>query len=330
MVVGVTGTPSAPPPDAPAPVAVAGAGSIGVAFAIVFARAGHTVRVWDPFPASLERARGELADRLERLAAHGLAGDPAATGARVAFTDDLAEAVAEAALVQECAPERADVKRDLILRAARSAPQRAVFASSSSAIRPGLLAEGLPGTVRERVLVGHPGNPPYLIPVIEVVPSPATAGWAAERARALYAGAGLRPVTVRHEPEGFVFNRLQGAVLREAYCLLRDGVATADEIDEVVRSGLGRRWSLIGPFETADLNSRGGLAAHARTMGPAYARMGAERGQDDPWTEDLVSDAVAQRRALLPLERWEERVRWRDERLMRLTPLWEEGRDGAS
>ncbi|MEU9241627.1 3-hydroxyacyl-CoA dehydrogenase family protein [Streptomyces sp. NPDC048385] len=112
--------------------------------------------------------------------------------------------------------------------------------------------------------------------------------------------------------------------MREAYCLLRDGIATVDEIDEVVRSGLGRRWSLIGPFETVDLNTRGGLASHAEKMGPAYARMGAERGQDDPWTPDLVSAAVQQRRTLLPLDRWEERVRWRDEQLMRLTPLWED------
>ncbi|WP_338486224.1 3-hydroxyacyl-CoA dehydrogenase [Streptomyces sp. SCSIO 75703] len=318
-------TTSAPGPREP--VAVAGAGSIGVAFAIVFARAGHPVRVWDPFPSALERARGELAHRLGRLSAHGLVGDPDAAGARVTFTRDVADAVSGATLVQECAPERADVKRDLIRDAARSAPDRAVFASSSSAIPPGLLAAGLSEDLRERVLVGHPGNPPYLIPVIEVVPSPATATWAAEHARALYTGAGLRPVTVRHEPEGFVFNRLQGAVLREAYCLLRDGVATVEEIDEVVRSGLGRRWSLIGPFETADLNSRGGLESHAEKMGPAYARMGAERGQDDPWTPDLVSAAVRQRRALLPLDRWEARVRWRDEQLMRLTPLWEDARD---
>ncbi|WP_229887817.1 3-hydroxyacyl-CoA dehydrogenase [Streptomyces olivaceoviridis] len=320
--------PAVPPAPGPRePLAVAGAGSIGVAFALVLARAGHPVQVWDPFPDALARAHEELSDRLGRLSVHGLVEDPVAVRERVAFTHDLAEAVAGVALVQECAPERLDVKQEVIRRAAHSAPDRAVFASSSSAIRPSLLAAGLPDGLRERILVGHPGNPPYLLPVIEVVPSPGTAAWAVERARTLYTGAGLRPVTVRHEPEGFVFNRLQGAVLREAYCLVRDGVATVDEIDEVVRSGLGRRWSLIGPFETVDLNTRGGLASHAETMGPAYARMGAERGQHDPWTPDLVSSAVRQRRGLLPLDRWQERVRWRDEQLMRLTPLWEDIRD---
>ncbi|MFI9629878.1 3-hydroxyacyl-CoA dehydrogenase [Streptomyces sp. NPDC052042] len=324
----MTSSPATPTPTRGPiePIAVAGAGSIGVAFAIVFARAGHAVRVWDPFPDALERAHGELFDRLEQLSAHGLVENPSTVGARVTFVRDMAEAVAGVTLVQECAPEQVGIKQELIRRAARSAPDQAVFASSSSAIRPSLIAADLPEELRDRILVGHPGNPPYLIPVIEVVPSPSTATWAAERACALYTGAGLRPITVNHEPEGFVFNRLQGAVLREAYCLVRDGVATVDEIDEVVRSGLGRRWSLIGPFETADLNSRGGLESHAEKMGPAYARMGAERGQNDPWTPDLVSSAVRQRRALLPLDRWEERVRWRDEQLMRLTPLWEDMR----
>jgi L-gulonate 3-dehydrogenase len=86
----------------------------------------------------------------------------------------------------------------------------------------------------------------------------------------------------------------------------------------VVRDGLGLRWSVIGPFETADLNTRGGIAAHAEKLGPAYARMGAERGQHDPWTPDLVAKVTAERRALLPLEKWEERVAWRDRKLMAL------------
>ena len=124
---------------------------------------------------------------------------------------------------------------------------------------------------------------------------------------------------VRGELEGFVFNRLQGAVLREAYCLVRDGVVSVDELDRVVRDGLGRRWSVVGPFETADLNVRGGIGEHAARMGAAYARMGAERGQDDALDATSSSrGSTAERRALLPLEQWSERVAWRDRALMRL------------
>jgi L-gulonate 3-dehydrogenase len=164
----------------------------------------------------------------------------------------------------------------------------------------------------------HPANPPYLIPVVELVPAdftePATVG----RARSLMLSAGLKPVLVRKEIEGFVFNRLQGAVLREAYCLVRDDVASVEDIDTIMREGLGLRWSFMGPFETAELNTQGGIEAHAERMGPAYRRMGAERGQDDPWTAELVAKVAGERRALLPLEEWPARVLWRDEMLMRL------------
>ncbi|WP_368497122.1 3-hydroxyacyl-CoA dehydrogenase [Herbiconiux sp. A18JL235] len=325
-----------PPAPGPAPaatdvrgtrertVAIAGAGSIGVAFAVLFAGAGFAVRVWDAFPEAFERARGELAERLELLAAHGLLGDESShtIAGRVSFEADLGTAVADVELVQECAPERLELKRELFAAVAEAAPASAVLASSSSAIVPSSIAGDDPA-LAERVIVAHPGNPPYLLSVIELVPTPATDPELLERAADLYRAAGLRPVFVRKEVEGFLFNRLQGAVLREAYALVRDGVATVDDIDEVVRSGLGRRWSFIGPFETVDLNTRGGLESHAEKMGPAYERMGAERGQHDPWTPDLVASAVAQRRATLPLESWPDRVRWRDEQLMRLKPLWD-------
>lgn len=295
-------------------VAVLGAGSIGVSFAILFACGGVDVAVFDPFEDALPRAAADLRERLKQL---DLA-DPAAIEARVRLTTDLEDALAGATFVQECAPERVDLKQDLLVQAAVGTPAEVPLASSSSAIVPSRLAEGLDVSVAARILVGHPGNPPYLLPVIEVVPSAVTAEAIIGRATEIYRSAGLRPVLVRREVEGFLFNRLQGALLREAYCLVRDGVATVDDIDEVVRSGLGLRWSFIGPFETADLNTRGGIESHAAKMGPAYARMGAERGQRDPWTPDLIAEVTAQRRALLDLEDWDERVRWRDRQLIRM------------
>ncbi|WP_336631869.1 MULTISPECIES: 3-hydroxyacyl-CoA dehydrogenase [unclassified Microbacterium] len=300
----------------PRTVAVAGAGSIGVAFAVLFARAGFDVRVWDPVPGAAARATVELIDRLALLDENELLAEaPDTVRARVTFHEILLDALAGAELAQECVPERLDLKREVFQQLGAYSEAGCVLASSSSAIVASEFATATPA--RDRVLIAHPGNPPYLIPVIELVPSPLTSAETVDRAREIYTAAGLRPVLVHAEIEGFVFNRLQGALLREAYCLVRDGVATVDDIDEVVRSGLGRRWTFMGPFETADLNTRGGIASHAEKMGPAYARMGASRGQDDPWTPDLVADVTAQRRAVLPLEAWEERVRWRDQELMR-------------
>ena len=155
-----------------------------------------------------------------------------------------------------------------------------------------------------------------MLPVAEVVPSPETDGAVADRAMTFLRKAGMKPVLVRAEVEGFVYNRLQGAVLREAYCLVRDGVVDPDDIDMVMRDGLGLRWSVIGPFETVDLNTRGGIAAHAERLGPAYERMGAERGQHDPWTPDMVAQVTGARREKLPMEQWHERRGWRDRMLM--------------
>ena len=297
-------------------VAVAGAGSIGVAFSVLFARAGFQVRLWDALPGACDRALAEVVVRLELLNEYGLLDEsPQTVAARITTFDILVEALKGAELVQECVPEKLEIKREVFQQLGAYSEPTAVLASSSSAIAASEFATATPA--RDRVLIGHPGNPPYLIPVIEVVPSPLTSSEAVERAEEIYRAAGLKPVRVLKELEGFIFNRLQGAVLREAYCLVRDGVATVDDIDEVMRSGLGRRWTFIGPFETSDLNTRGGLESHAEKMGPAYERMGAERGQHDPWTPEMVADVVAQRRGILPLEDWDDRVRWRDEQLMK-------------
>lgn len=298
-------------------VAVIGAGSIGIAFAIVFARAGWQVNVQDPDPERQALVLPEISTRVAALQEYELLDeDPAKIIQRVRVVGNLQDAVQGVALVQECAPENVELKRELFARLDALAPAGAILASVSSALPISSFASMLPG--RARCLITHPGNPPYLIPVIELVPAPFTDEQVVQQADAIYTSAGLVPVRVAKEVEGFIFNRLQGAVLREAYCLVRDGVASVDDIDSVMRNGLGPRWSVIGPFETVDLNTRGGIGSHAQKMGPAYERMGAERGQHDPWTPELVAQVEAQRRRTLPLSDWGARVEWRDRALMRL------------
>jgi 3-hydroxyacyl-CoA dehydrogenase len=301
----------------PGSIAIVGAGSIGVAWAVVFTRAGRNVTVHDPDPERLALATGEVRERLTDLREAGLLEEsPDAIVARLTPHAELDAAVADAIHVQECAPEYLEVKRDLFERLDSVASPSATLATSSSAITVSAFARELPG--RDRCLVVHPANPPHLLPIAEIVPAAFTRADVVDRTEALLRAAGMSPVRVRTEIEGFIFNRLQGAVLREAYCLVRDGVASVEDIDRTMRDGIGRRWALIGPFEATDLNTRGGLATHALRMGPAYERMGNERGQHDPWTPDLVARVVAERRALLPLDQWEARVRWRDRGLMAL------------
>lgn len=307
------------------PVGVVGAGTIGVGWAIVFARAGFEVTLVEPDVARRDAALGEIASRLGALdEMRLLGGEPSARALARVRTAHEVESVAHSEYVQECVPEEESLKRAVLAELDRIVSPETTIASSSSAIPCSILAAELPG--RSRCLVAHPANPPYLLPVVELVPAPFTDESAVARAAQLLSEAGMSVVRLHREIEGFVFNRLQGALLREAYCLVRDGVVGVEELDRLVRDGLGRRWSVVGPFETVDLNTRGGIEAHAARMGPAYARMGAERGQQDPWTPDLVQKVARERRSLLPLGSWQDRVEWRDRELMKL----ERARTGAA
>ena len=299
------------------PIAIVGAGSIGTGFALVFAGKGHAVRLYDIAPERLATAVANLHQRLGDLAEFDLLdAPPEAIAARVTTTSSLEAALADAVLVIECAPENLATKLAVFTSLDRLAPAEAVLASASSAIPISATAGNLAG--RHRCLVAHPGNPPYLLPVIELVPAPFTAPATVAAATALFAAAGMRPVRLEKEIDGFVFNRLQGAVLREAYRLVQDGIASVDAIDTVMRAGLGRRWAVIGPFETADLNVEGGIEAHAARMGAAYARMAEQQGEAGTWDADLIAEVTAQRRALLPLEQWHEGTVRRDRALMAL------------
>jgi 3-hydroxyacyl-CoA dehydrogenase len=298
-------------------LAIIGAGSIGCNFAIVFSIAGHMVRLCEVDAERRKRALDGMAISVGDLREFGLCtAEPDEILSRISVTSDLGQAVSDAAYVQECIPEDLQLKQKLFRELEMLAPASAVLASSSSAIPASSFAAGL--ETAERCLVAHPGNPPSLIRVVEVVPAPFTSANTVDRACMTLRSAGMAPVALKKEVKGFAFNRLQGAILREAYCLVRDGVASVEDIDTIMRDGLGLRWAVVGPFETADLNRRGGIAAHAEIMGPAYEAMGAERGQHDPWTAELVADVDAQCRKRLSLEKWEERVRWRDRQIMKL------------
>ena len=297
-------------------VAVIGAGSIGVGWAIVFARAGMSVALHDVDPQRRALAQREVHDTVAELHRQGLLDDPDGLLDRVRTAADIAEALVGAVHVQECAPEDLDLKRRLFAQLDETVPSDAVLASSSSALAASQFASDLVG--RSRCLVAHPANPPYLLPVVEIVPAPFTSLGAVGATRDLLTDARMSVVVLRREIEGFVYNRLQGALLREAYCLVRDGVVEPEDVDTIVYEGLGRRWSVIGPFETAHLNTRGGIEAHARRLGPAYARMGAERGQDDPWNPELVERVARSVHRRFPLDSWGESVAWRDRALMAL------------
>jgi L-gulonate 3-dehydrogenase len=307
-------------------IAIVGAGSIGIGWAIVFAKAGYSVSLFDVDQNQVASTPARIDERLALLDRHQLLQeDVAVISARVSATASLKEALSQVSYVQECGPEKVEFKRDLFQELESYLPEKAIIASSSSAITPSRFTAEMKHP--ERALVVHPGNPPYLLAIAEVVPSAKTSEPVILESVKLLESAGMSAVVVRNEPEGFVFNRLQGAILREAYALVRDGVISARELDDIMIKGLGKRWSLIGAFGTSALNVKGGIKAHAERMGESYWRMGQERGANDPWNSELVEKVADDISLRFPDELWEKKVLQRDLGLMKLTQLFQENEE---
>lgn len=300
----------------PAQVAVVGSGLIGQAWALVFARGGCEVRLWDGDSDALARATELVASLAGELGTAGLVDDVRALLDRIRPVADLAVALEGVDHVQENLPERVELKREIFARMDALAPPQATLGSSTSTIPASAFTEGLPG--RSRCLVAHPVNPPYLIPVVELCGAPWTDPATVERCRVLMARIGQKPVIVNRELEGFVLNRLQGALLREAVRLVDQGVIDVDDLDVTIRDGLGLRWCFMGPFETIDLNAPAGLADYCERYGEVYRSIAAGQVSTDPWQPELVARLHAERRRLLPQAQMEERRTWRDRRLMML------------
>src|SRR6266850_1421915 len=201
-------------------VAVVGTGVIGASWAACFLAKGFDVVATDPAEGAEARLRSLVSDFWPALKRIGLA--PGASPARLKFDSDLTSTVAGAAFIQENGPERVDVKRDLIARIDAAAPANTLIATSSSGI---LISEIQNAAARhpERVLVGHPFNPPHLIPLVEVVGGHATSAVAIEQALAFYTALGKKPIHIRREIKGHVANRLQAALWREAFYLVSKG-----------------------------------------------------------------------------------------------------------
>ena len=299
-------------------VAIVGSGFIGRAWAISFARAGHDVVLWDQDPDAPRRAIDFAASVAADLAKNDLlaGNDPQVVLARLRAEKTLAAALADADHVQENAPERLDLKKSLFAELDHLAPPGAVLASSSSAILPSLFTEQLPH--RKRCLVIHPINPPYLIPAVEVVPAPWTSPEIIERARAFLVEAGQAPIVMKRELDGFVMNRMQGALLEEAFRLVADGFATTEDIDVGIREGLALRWSFMGPFETIDLNAPAGVRDYVQRYEGIYSNIFKQTQRRADWAGPVLAQIERERRGKLRADQLGERQKWRDRRLMAL------------
>jgi L-gulonate 3-dehydrogenase len=297
-------------------IAVVGSGLVGSGWAIVFARAGHNVAIYDADHAAAEAAMIRIKEILPELAARDLLEEPEShVLARLRVASSLDVACDGVEYVQESGPEKVEVKREIFAQMADAAPD-AILATSSSGIPVSRFCADL--DARARCLVAHPVNPPYLVPVVEIVPAPWTATDVVSQTHALMEAIGQVPIILKREIDGFVLNRLQGALLHEAFRLVEDGVADPEDIDKTVRDGLGLRWSFMGPFETIDLNAPNGVDEYVARLGSLYLDLAEQRGAPKAWNAKLVAQVTAARRRELAKADIETRAAWRDRRLMDL------------
>lgn len=275
-------------------VTVVGGGVIGASWVAVFLAHGLRVCVSDPRESVEAEVREYVGRALVTLAQLGAPHATSDIGDRLVFEADLERAVTGAQLVQENGPERLDFKRQLWHRIEQAAPANALFLSSSSALPASEQASEM-GTP-ERLLIGHPFNPPHIIPLVEVVPGKATSAAAAQAAVDFYRAVGKQPKVLRKEVSGFVANRLQSAIFRECVALVADGVVTIDELDDIVTQSVGMRWAVGGPFESFYLGGGdGGLRSFVKQFGPGmekrWASMQREVRFDEATTQLIFEQA---------------------------------------
>lgn len=297
-------------------IAIVGSGLIGRAWATVFASHGFKVALHDVAPGAAQAARAHIGTNLEELAGHGLVEDAKGSLDRIRVAVDLADVLDGAELVQENGPETIEAKRALFAQMDALAAPSAILASSTSFIMASAFSEGLPG--RARCLVAHPVNPPHLVPIVELAPAPWTDPAVVERAKAIYEQAGQVPITLRKEKPGFVLNRLQAVLLAEAFRLVGEGVASAEDVDKTIRDGLGLRWSFMGPFETIELNAPGGIPDYCARYGASLDRMSSEGVGGDPFGAATVATVMSEWPGTQSADRVKRLSDWRDSRLAAL------------
>lgn len=270
--------------------AIVGCGVIGAAWAARFLLNGVDVAISDPNP-DVESILTEVL--ANAVTAYDALGFPTNRQGTYRIATSIGDAVADAEFIQENVPERLEVKAGVLSEIEESAPTDVIIGSSTSGIRPSQMQASM--RYPERLVVGHPYNPVYLLPVVEVVGGESTPIGVVRRAQAIYASIGMEPIHVRVEIDAFIGDRLLEAVWREALWLVNDGVATTQEIDDVMTHGFGLRWAQMGLFETYRVaGGVGGFRHFMEQFGPALELPWTKLMDTPDFTPELVDTIVSQ------------------------------------
>ena len=305
----------------PEVVAVVGAGVVGRSWIRVFARAGFLTRVHDPDPAQLAKAAEWVEQSAEEDVRLGFLTreEAGAEGSRILLCGTLGEALAGAGYVQESGPEAIAAKQAIYRELDRAAGEEVILASSTSANDMTVIAEGVPGA--HRCIVAHPVNPPHVIPVVEVLPGEKTDPRVVAATLDLLRRVGMSPVEMNRYVPGFLLNRMQAAVIREAISLVGSGVASPEAVEMVMRDGLGLRWALMGPFGTGHANSDGGVGRYYRDYGDAFSALWGDLDTDPEFGDEVIDGIAAATEAAYGEEAVPALSAWRDRMIRRILRL---------
>ena len=254
-------------------VALIGCGLIGQSWAVSFLSAGFSVSLFDPTEGVTETAKEKIKFKLKDLQNLGLIADNNISEylEKTHLAQSLSEATQDSIYIQESGPENLEIKKKLTHEIDKVTPTNIPIASSTSGIPTSFYANDVLG--KHRCLVAHPINPPHLIPAVEVVPAPFTKGAVTQRVKEIIRSINKVPIELTKEIPGFVVNRLQGALLAEAFELKKEGIASAEDIDTAISHGLGLRWSFMGPFQTIHLNAPEGISGYVERYEQMYKEM---------------------------------------------------------
>ena len=297
-------------------VGVIGGGLIGASWAAIFSKSGFNVFVYDPFPDVFETYKSRVTSFLEELKSIDETINIEESLNRISVNVTIEDLCSNVEYIQESAPEILSVKQELFAKLDNLAPDEVVIGSSSSAMPISSITQNLKG--QHRCIIAHPANPPHLIPCVEICPGENTSNKTIEKTKEIFTASGASIVNVKKEIDGFILNRLQGALLNEAMRLYSDGYASSDEIDATIRDGLGLRWAFMGPFETIDLNAPGGIKDYISRYGPMYIEMAKNQTKIPDWSEEAGKKLEIERRKILGHDELENRAKKRNQLLKSL------------